>query len=520
MAQGKVLASTADGPTEIADIRGRGIQFKRPDRQQGIWSFLTWSFFLAEVMAGAQFLTSGSAKASQDGNDAAHRTSHSGSSDDGASGNPDPAFASSDDGASRATLQSEAQAALGGGVVNDVGHSAHRGASDPASGAAVDGAHGGASSSSDAGASAQGSSTSEGALQSGSEACGQTWGGCSHDWYCLQPEATPGSPGGSQLPEINPGFGFGILPIIDTATGLGQNLADHVHGSAAAVSQLVDTTLEHLTGPNLHEAVTGLTTNLGDVATSTLSQVTGLQLGGLTGDLSGLVGDTLSQITGLHLGAVTGEATAFIDGSLDPGLSVTLGAADSLIAQVGGGAASNVEALVSPIADLGFLVSGEDSNGLVWQPVDTLLSEVSGKQIVADAGNAIDSALSPEDALTAGDSGSTALNVASGFTQLGSLGSEGDVASGGTIALTDAIGGNVTNDLFTAGRYTDYGLALQSDTKSDVTATADTLISATDDSVSGSLPLLDSHTPLAQDVDTTLAHSSTALSDLGRDLSI
>ena len=189
-----------------------------------------------------------------------------------------------------------------------------------------------------------------------------------------------------------------------------------------------------------------------------------------------------------------------------------------------------MEALVSPIADLGFLVSGEDSNGLVWQSADTLLSEVSGKQIVADAGNAIDSALShvliaPEDALTAGDSGSsivgaTALNVVSGFTQLGSLGSEGDVASGGTIALTDAIGGNVTNDLFTAGRYTDYGLALQSDTKSDVTATADTLISATDDSVSGSLPLLDSHAPLAQDVDTTLAHSSTALSDLGRDLSI
>ena len=76
-----------------------------------------------------------------------------------------------------------------------------------------------------------------------------------------------------------------------------QSLADHVHGPAAAVSQLVDTTLEHLTGPNLHEAVTGLTTNLGDVATSTLSQVTGLQLGGLTGDLSGLVrvDDTLSS---------------------------------------------------------------------------------------------------------------------------------------------------------------------------------------------------------------------------------
>jgi hypothetical protein len=271
-----------------------------------------------------------------------------------------------------------------------------------------------------------------------------------------------------------------------------------------------------LTGPNLHEAVTGLTTNLGDVATSTLSQVTGLQLGGLTGDLSGLVGDTLSQITGLHLGAVTGEVTTFLDGPLDPGSSAALGAAE-LIAQAGGGVASNVEALVSPIADLGFLISGEDSNGLVWQPVDTLLSEVSGKQIVADAGNAIDSALSPEDALTAGGSGSsivgaTTPNVLSGFTQ--------DVASGGTIALTDAIGSNVNNDLFTAGRYTDYGLALQSDAKSDVTATADTLISASDDSVSGALPLLDSHTPLAQDVDTTLAHSSSALSDLGRDLSI
>ena len=291
----QLLASNADGPTEIADIRRRGIQFKRPERQQGVWSFLTWSFFLAEVMAGAQFLTSGSAKASQDGNDAAHRTSHSGSSDDGTSGNPDPAYASADDGASRATAQTEAQAALGGGVVNDVGHAAQHGASDPVSGAAVDGAHGGASSSSDGDASAQqGSSTSEGALQSDSEACGQTWGGCSHDWFCLQPDATPGSAGGSQLPEINPNFGFGILPIVDAATGLGESLANHVHGPAAAVSQVVDTTLEHLTEPNLHEAVTGLTTNLGDVATSTLSQVTGLQLGGLTGDLSGLVGDTLT----------------------------------------------------------------------------------------------------------------------------------------------------------------------------------------------------------------------------------
>ena len=102
-----------------------------------------------------------------------------------------------------------------------------------------------------------------------------------------------------------------------------------------------------------------------------------------------------AQITGLHLGAVTGEATAFIDGSLDPGLSVTLGAADTLIAQAGGGVASNVEALVSPIADLGFLVSGEDSNGLSLAVSRHPLSEVSGNQIVADAGNAIDSALSP-----------------------------------------------------------------------------------------------------------------------------
>ena len=73
MAQGKVPTPTADGPSEIADVRGRGSQFKRPERQQGFWSFLTWSFFLTEVMAGAQFLGSAGAKASQDVDDAAHR---------------------------------------------------------------------------------------------------------------------------------------------------------------------------------------------------------------------------------------------------------------------------------------------------------------------------------------------------------------------------------------------------------------------------------------------------------------
>ena len=465
------------------------------------------------------------------------------SSYDGVSGNPDLQLAAADDGASGATSQSEAHAALGGGLVNDVGHAAQRGASDPASGAIGDGGHGGTSSPSDAGGSAQqGSSNPEGTSQGNSEACGQMWDGCNHDWYCthVEPAGTPGTPGVSQFPDFNPDFG--ISPIVDAATdlGLGAGLVDHVHGPAAPVSQLVDTTLDQLTGPPLHETVSGLTTNLGDVAASTLSQVTGLQLGGLTGELPGLLGDavddTLSQITGLHLGAVTGELTAPIEGLLDPSLSVTLGAADTLIAQAGGGVASSVETLVSPITDLGFLVSGEDSNGLVWQSVDTALSEVSGNQIVAAAGNVVDGALSPllgepAEILTGGDSGAsivgaTALNDVSGFTQLASLGSGAAIASGGTIALPDAIGGNINDDLFTAGRYTDYGLALQSDSKSEVSTTADTLISPTDDSVSGSLPLLDSPhsqnpgTPLAQDADTTLAHSSSTLEDLGRDLSI
>ena len=92
MAQGKVPTSTADGPSEIADVRRRGSQFKRPERQQGVWSFLTWSFFLAEVMAGAQFLASASAKASARWQRRRTPHAHSGSSDDGSSGNPDPAY--------------------------------------------------------------------------------------------------------------------------------------------------------------------------------------------------------------------------------------------------------------------------------------------------------------------------------------------------------------------------------------------------------------------------------------------
>src|SRR5947208_16548418 len=47
----------------------------KPERQRGLWSFLTWSFFLSQVMAGKSFFPDG-AHAAQDDYDgvSAHAT--------------------------------------------------------------------------------------------------------------------------------------------------------------------------------------------------------------------------------------------------------------------------------------------------------------------------------------------------------------------------------------------------------------------------------------------------------------
>jgi hypothetical protein len=67
----------AERPSEIGAVERLGNQPGRAERQKGRWNFLTWSFFLAEVAAGAQFLGTG-AKAQDDGSAARSRTSDGG----------------------------------------------------------------------------------------------------------------------------------------------------------------------------------------------------------------------------------------------------------------------------------------------------------------------------------------------------------------------------------------------------------------------------------------------------------
>lgn len=61
----------------------------RNERQRGLWSFLTWSFFLAQIVAADEFLGGGAAHASQNLDDLHHGTDDAGGSSYSSSiGNP------------------------------------------------------------------------------------------------------------------------------------------------------------------------------------------------------------------------------------------------------------------------------------------------------------------------------------------------------------------------------------------------------------------------------------------------
>jgi hypothetical protein len=155
-------------------------------------------------------------------------------------------------------------------------------------------------------------------------------------------------------------------------------------------------------------------------------------------------------------------------------------------------------------------------------------------QLVEDASSALGNTLNAlagqsADALNTSNMGTPALNIVSDVPELASLGHNQDVSSGGTIAFPDLTSANVhqLDDLFTGGRYTDYGLTLQSDVNSGVTAIADALNNDADGSTSSSPidPPTDSQgsalAPGAQDVDVSSVNLPSTIEELGvRDLSI
>jgi hypothetical protein len=74
-------SSAATPLTKIVDPPASAASPKKPERQRGLWSFLTWSFFLSEVMAAGSFLGKGIGAPQEDEDGVAHATSHSPSDD-------------------------------------------------------------------------------------------------------------------------------------------------------------------------------------------------------------------------------------------------------------------------------------------------------------------------------------------------------------------------------------------------------------------------------------------------------
>jgi hypothetical protein len=216
-----------------------------------------------------------------------------------------------------------------------------------------------------------------------------------------------------------------------------------------------------------------------------------------------------------------GELTAMLGGLLDSGLDLAFGATDSLVPQAVGSVTSSVAALASTVADLGLLGDiGQLSNdGTLSQIVYTASS-----QLVEDTGSALNALPGNlTDALKTSDIALPALDIVSDVPEIVPLAHAQAVSSGGTIAFPDLTSANVlqVDELFSGGRYTDYGLAVQSEGNSPATTIADTLSGDTDSSTVNSLVDSPSHShesalsPDVPDVNHSSANLLSVIEELG-----
>jgi hypothetical protein len=418
--------SRAERPGENA-IEGLGSQPKQDERQRGRWNFLTWSFFLAEVAAGAQFFAT-AAGAAQNADSAGRSKAHAEATDaiyDGVLGNLGSVVAATEDGSGAASSRTEAHSAEAGLNLLSLQQGDESGKS---------------LSNTEAGGFA-------GALSSGSGTSGTgSSGGLQADSGGSPPISNEPPPGA--LPPVSPDPPSGGLPPIsgDPPSGGLPPISDNPSGVlppisvGGTVSLQLDIILDQLTGLHLVETVGGL---LGDTLDDTLGQITGL-----VGNAGELVGDLLGS-------------------SLNAAFSAT---------------------------------------DLVPQAVGSVVSSVGTLGVVAPA-----------------------LDILSDAPEIAPLAHDQDVSSGGTISFPDLTSIKVlqVDDLFAGGRYTDYGLAVQSEVNSAATASADTLGGDTDNGTLNS-PIdspNDNHvsalSPGVQDLNASSVSLSSIIEDLGvRDLSI
>ena len=402
---------------------------KGPERQRGSWSFLTWSFFLAQMVAAEQFFGS-SARAAQN--------------DDASTTRPN--------GQSEIPLEEAAAGARWGfGVENG-----ESGAIEQQT--QLNGAHGaffpGLSQAGDLfnpgvlpslttadGGSSSGGGPSTGSQPLSSHADSKPLGDSPTppNEVILPPAGEPGAPDGIvTIPDIGIGpdlgpdldLGLDLDPIAEVSLGVDLN-----HGGVE-ISIGPDVNLDLDLGPTLAASL-GLSTELTfgvNLSNADASLALGLEAGGTSPLLS-----AVDQVTGL----------------VQDTLSGVISNATGVISTDENGTTSSP--VLEPFVQLTALATGQDGNDL-----SSLEDALSSSLSAILNGPAMQAPNQSTQGLIPISDGPVA-SIVSNTTGLVSL-QGGEVSSGDAITFSGGATSKMADDdLFTGGRYTDYSLALQTD---------------------------------------------------------
>jgi hypothetical protein len=412
------LASTP--LTKIAELPAFPASPKKPERQRGLWSFITWPFFLSQVMAADSLVGKSAGVPHQDDDGVAHATSHSDTPSDDVL-NPAAMRVAAID----ADVQAEAV---------DARPNVHIHVAQ--SGLLLESLPGGEpvmlkASSSDTG---QGGSGGGGA--SLSETIDGTDG--------LRSAGVEVSPGGAG-PNLNPDQ---LLSDLAPSTGLHADL-----------NKILDFDLHLGSGGSLVGA------NLSDLAPSIglhadLNKILGFDLH--LGSGGSLVGANLSLALDLNPAHLISDLSPSvgIDTSVDLkhllGFDAQLGV-DGLFAahalpDLGDLELPVLKSTLAEVTGLQMLGGVRDliipfGNGRDRDPTATLIKSIDALTGESEVGVTLSASSAP----------ATVISLTSGI----GLGQNGDISSGGTITFPAHVLASV-DELFTGGRYTDYNVTLQS----------------------------------------------------------
>ena len=445
------LASTP--LTTIAELSAFPASPKKPERQRGLWSFITWPFFLSQVMAADSLVGKSAGVPHQDDDGVAHATSHSDTPSDDVL-NPAAMRVAAID----ADVQAEAV---------DARHNIHIHVAQ--SGLLLESLPGGEPVTLKASSSDTGQGGSGGGGASLSETIDGTDG--------LRSAGVEVSPGGAG-PNLNPDQ---LLSDLAPSTGLHADLNKildfdlHLGSGGSLVganlSLALDLNPAHLisdlspsvridTSPdlNLDQLLSDLAPSIGLHAD--LNKILGFDLH--LGSGGSLVGANLSLAFDLNPAHLISDLSPSvgIDTSVDLkhllGFDAQLGV-DGLFAahalpDLGDLELPVLKSTLAEVTGLQMLGGVRDliipfGNGRDRDPTATLIKSIDALTGESEVGVTLSASSAP----------ATVISLTSGI----GLGQNGDISSGGTITFPAHVLASV-DELFTGGRYTDYNVTLQS----------------------------------------------------------